>query len=279
MLSPRFISFLFLILFSALILTCANNSPLEPDAGEVSAISASMQMPHKGLLAAELTKIHLTVSGSGMTSIEKDLTLTGSSASGKIEVPVDKKLTLAALAYKDTVKVLQGSVAFTAKKGAANAVQIPMDFAVAAIILTPPDSSYSVSDTVSIHLEARHVTDLSALGARVSFDTAFVEILDFTREDNFLSSNAGAVVPLTFSKDDTKGTLDVILGIFPATGAVSSENAANTKIAHISLKAKKQGSTRITISLDNQVDSDLGLFDKNAILLYSLSLGSEVHIQ
>ena len=279
MLSRKFITLFPLILFSVLILTCTDYAPTEPKPGELSAISASMQMPHKGLLTAELTKIRLIVSGSGMDSIKKDLALTGSSASGQIEVPVDKKLTLAALAFKDSVMVLQGSVAFTAKKGATNAVQIPMDFAVPAVILTPPDSSYSVSDTVSIHLEARHVTDLSVLGARVSFDTAFVEITDYTREDAFLSSNAGAVVPLKFSQDSAKGTLDVILGIFPSTGAVSSENAANTKIANISFKAKKSGSTRIAISLDNQADSDLGLFDKNAELLYSLSLGSEVHIQ
>ena len=86
MLSSKFITLFPVILFSALILTCADYAPTGPKPGELSAISASMQMPHEGLLAAELTKIRLIVSGSGMDSIKKDLMLTGSSAKGQVEV-------------------------------------------------------------------------------------------------------------------------------------------------------------------------------------------------
>jgi hypothetical protein len=219
-----------------------------------------------------LTKILLQVSGEGIDTINQELTMEGSTARGQVKVPKKKDLLFSVTAYNDTVAVLSGSQVFNTKDG--KTVEIDLDFLVAALILSPPNVTVKKDSTVTFALSARHVTDLGTVGARVSFDASKLQVVDLQREDDFLTSQSGAVNQLVFSKDNTAGTVSLVIGIVPATAAVSGDGT----IAKIVFKTQQTGTTDVDLSLDAGVDSDLGFFDKNADPLYAIGLGSRINV-
>jgi len=254
---------------------CSRMTPNGPDKLSDVSVTTSLKLPHRGLSAASLTKILLEVTGPEIKKIEKELILIGTKASTSIKVPADKQLTFKVTAFQDTVAVLQGQANLKAKGGDKISLPIKLNFLVPAIILTPPDTKINAGDTLTVYLQARKVSDLSTIGARIKFDYTKLNVIELGREDDFLIKNGGTVNQLRFTKDNTKGTVEIVLGVFPASKAVSDSG----KIGRIVFKALQADTVDLSLSLDNSFDSDLGLFDKNANLMYSLALGNRIIIQ
>jgi len=263
--------FILFLVFSG----CSRLVPNGPDKLSDVAVTASLQMPHRGLSAASITRILLEITGADFTTIEKELVLTGTKAKASIKVPGDKKLTFKATAFQDTIAVLQGQTNLNTKGGDKVSLPIKLDFLVPALIITPPQAVINIGDSLTVYLQARKVSDLSTVGARITFDETSLNVIDMGREDDFLNKNGGTVNQLLFTKDNEQGTIDVVLGVFPASSAVSDSG----KIGRIVFKALQAGTVDLSISLDNAFNSDLGLFDKNANLMYSLALGNRIIIQ
>jgi hypothetical protein len=219
----------------------------------------------------------LEVTGGGIQKIERELTMDEGGASGQVSVPVNKSLTYTVTAYRDETEVLGGSTEYTAKKGGGNDIQIVLDYLIPALILTPSRATLAVNGTLNVYLEARGVTDLATLGARITFDPGVLQVTDLGREDDFLIKGGGSVLPAPggFTKDNSLGRVTIILSIFPATKAVSG----NGRVGRIEFKAIGFGTTPLDLSVDNAIDNSLGLFDKKADLMDSLGLGSELTIE
>lgn len=254
------------------IIGCGGIAPFGPEDTQDTAITASLNFSHGRILSLALTRILLQVSGKGIDTIEQELSLEGSTARGQVKVPKNKDLIFTVTAYNETMAVLSGSQPFNTKDG--KTVQINLDFLVAALILSPPTVTVKKDDTVTFSLSARKVLDLGVVGARVQFDAARLQVVDLQREDDFLTSQSGAVNQLVFTKDNTKGTVSLVIGIVPAAAAVSGEGT----IAKIVFKTLQTGTTDVELSLDAEVDSDLGFYDKNADPLYAIGLGSRITV-
>ncbi len=258
------------------ILGCGLMTPNEPQTGDRVSIAASVNMPHQALATADLSSIVMVVTGNDIETIQTNLVLDGTKAKGSIEVPVDKQLTFTVSAYKDTVKVLEGSTVTTVKKGQANSIPITLDFLISAIILTPPDSVISVGDSISVFLQARSPDSLSAIGARISFNHNSLQVVDLSVEQDYLESNGGNVNLLKFTQDNSNGTVDLVVGIFPASSYV---NSVDGKVGKIVFRAISADTVDLGLSVNNEDDSDLGVFDYKADLVNSLGLGSRIIIQ
>lgn len=265
---PLFITLL------AMLIGCAKDSPLTPKIEDQAAIAADVKISQKGYAAAALDSLVLKVTGEGV-KIHTALIIDGTKAQTRLQVPADKKLLMEVTGYQDTTAVLFGSSEFTAKKDVPNSVQVQLNFLVPTIILSPPDSVLHKGDRIEIHLAARNVVDMATFGAEVQFDPAKLKVVELDREDAFLKANYGSVMQLQFTKDNAAGTVKAVLGIFPASSAVSG----NGNIGKIVFEALDADTTDIAIRIDNQQHSDLGLFDKNANLMYSVGLGSRLYIQ
>ncbi|MBN1997399.1 hypothetical protein JW935_07600 [candidate division KSB1 bacterium] len=258
----------------ALIAGCSQLVPTEPENTGPGAVTASIAFADGKLSALALTKIVLTVTGSGIDPITQNMNLTGGGASAQVKVPKDKQVEFTATAYKDTVQVMQGSTSYKPTSNNQQ-VKIDMHFLVPALILTPLEITVRKNDTVTIYINARHVSLLSTIGTQITFDPTRLQVTDLGREDDFLKSEGGSVNSLVFSKDNTAGTVDVVLGIVPgSTAAVSGDG----KIARIVFQAVEAGTVNLSLLLDNAVNSNLGVFDNNANLVYSIGLGGRIQI-
>jgi hypothetical protein len=118
------------------------------------------------------------------------------------------------------------------------------------------------------------VTGMSTIGTQVTFDTSKVLVKDLGREDTFLKSQGGSVNTLKFSKDNIAGKVDMVLGVFPGSASVSGDG----KIGRIVFEARQKGVVDLHLLLDNTADPDLGLYDKNANLLYAIGLGGRITV-
>ncbi len=267
-----YIVFAFILL---LIFGCATESPFSPQPVEQASVAASIKMNQRGYSAASLDSLLLEVTGDGLKKIKKNLVIDGTKAHAQIDVPTGKKLRMQVTGYQDSTAVLFGANDFTAEKGQTAPVQIKLDFLVPTIILSPPDGSLKKGDRLTIHLAARNVVEMATFGAQVQFDPTKLKVVELEREDSFLKSNAGSVMQLQFTKDNTAGTVNAVLGIFPASSGVSGSG----NIGKIVFEALDTDTTEIAIRVDNKENSDWGLFDKNANLMYSVGLGSRLSIE
>ncbi len=264
------------IVFSLLLLLgCATESPFSPQHIEHAAVSTSIKMSQQGYSATSLDSLLLEVTGKGVKKIKKTLFIDGAKAYAQIDVPAGKELRMEVTGYQDSTAVLFGANDFTAEKGQVAPVHIKLDFLVPTIILSPPDTTLNRGDRVAVFLAARSVVDLATFGAQIRFDPAKLQVVELERQDDFLKSNAGSVMQLEFTKDNVAGTIDAVLGIFPASSGVSGSG----NIGKIVFEALDTDTTEIAIRVDNSQNSDLGLFDKNANLMYSVGLGSRLLIQ
>jgi hypothetical protein len=264
------LGFILLLLFG-----CATESPFSPQSVDQAAVATSIKMSQKGYSAASLDSLLLLVKGDGIKTIKKMLIIDGTKAYTQVDVPTGKQLRMEVTGYQDSTAVLFGANDFTAKKGETAPVQIKLDFLVPTIILTPPDTSLKKGDRLSVYLAARNVVELATFGAQIQFDPTKLKVVELERQDEFLKSNAGSVMQLEFTKDNAAGTVDAVLGIFPASSGVSGSG----NIGKIVFEALETDTTEIAIRVDNAVNSDLGLFDKNANLMYSVGLGSRLLIE
>ncbi len=234
--------------------------------------SLNVQVP---LPLINATKAMLKIIGIGMDSVEQELTITDGVASGTVDVPAGPSRTFVISVYKDGLAVLNGQsvINVTDKTGDIN---INLDqYLVPAILLTADKATVAVNDLVTVYLSAANMTDLATFGAQVQFDNTKFMVTDLGREDAFLTQNGGSVNQLEFKKDNVQGTVDIILGIFPASAAVSGSG----NVAKIVFKALQSGTFDITLLLDTNVDPDLGIYDKNATLIPSLAVNSQITVQ
>jgi hypothetical protein len=269
---------LLVALFSLAIVSCSKLTPVSSGSDDEAAIVASIDMSQTGLSASAISSILMQVSGAGMDTVRKQLTLDGTKATLQLKVKAGKSRTFSAIAYQGTLAVLRGTTTIDLVAGKSTNVPISMEFSIAAVILSPPDTTVAKDASFTLYLKARHVTDLCTFGARISFDKTRLKVLDLGREDAFLKSGDGSINQLRFTKDTTTttGKIDIVLGVFPASKAVSGEEGM---IGRIVFKALTAGTADLNISLDSTADSDLGLYDKNANLIPSIALGSRITVQ
>ncbi len=266
---------LFVLALLAFTFSCNQAVPIEPPNSEEAAITASIDLSHTQLTASAITDILLQVSGAGMDTVRKHLTLDGTKATAQLKVKAGKSRTFTATAYQGATTVLSGSSTMDLAAGKSANVAIRLNFLISAIMLSPPDTSVAKDASFTLYIKARNVTDLCTFGAKISFDKTKLEVLDLGREDTFLKSNGGAINQLRFTKDNTLGKVEMVLGVFPATTSVTGDG----KIGKIVFKALAAGTANLTISMDTAADADLGLYDKNANLVNSLALGGQITIR
>ena len=72
---------------------------------------------------------------------------------------------------------------------------------------------------------------------------------------------------MEFSNNSEQGYIKIVLGIFPASIYVGDESQTEHRIASIKFKAISVGDAALDLSIDNNEDSDLGIFDSHANLV------------
>ncbi len=260
------------------LLSCTPRSPVSPTASEQAALSASLHITQKHYSAANLDSLVLVVADDRTkeTVVRRKIILKGVKAQEKINVPAEKNLLVSVTGYRESTAVLYGSkTVMPLNKGASADVHITLDFLVPTIILSPPDAAAQNGDTVSVYLEARNVIELAAFGCLVQFDPSVLQVKELGRTDDFLRRNRGTVTQMAFAEDNVNGTVRVVLGIFPAGAAVSGSG----RIGRIVFRCTRPDTTEISVHVDNRTDSDLGLFNKNADLMYSVGLGCRLIVK
>ncbi len=254
---------------------CSKMPSTAPEVVETSAMSASIQMAEKNYAASSLDSLILQVSGPEITPIRRKLLVDGTQAHDQLQVPAGKQVKVEVTGYQDTTAVLYGSKTLTAEKNKTAPVDIVLDFMVPTIILSPPDSVLQKGQQIEVFLAARNVMEMATFGTEVHFDPTKLRVVDLGREDGFLTANRGSVMQLEFTKDNDAGVVKAVLGVFPASSAVSGSG----NVGRIVFEALATDTTDISLRIDNSVHSDLGLFDKAANLMYSVGLGSRLYIQ
>lgn len=267
----------FLLMVLAFVWGCSQLSPTGPDAADegTASIAASLSVKKELAAVADIDSIQIKVYGSSIDTINKKIAFAGPGTKVSLQVPAGKALVMEVMALRGATVVLHGSTSFKAEKNKTHSIIIKMNYMLASLILTPPDTTYAKDQNFDIYLSARNVTNLASLGAQVKFDTSAFTVVDMERLDTFLESKSGTVFPLKFSKDNTKGQVDIQLALFPASASVTGDG----DICKITFKAKKTGISEIDLLLDNAANSNWGLFDNTATLISSLGLGSKVTIQ
>lgn len=264
-----------LILTAVLVLQCSRLAPTEPEVMEQASLSASLHMTDRNYSASNLDSLVFEITGKDVKPIRKKIIFNGVRIEDKIKVPAQKSLLIAATGYQDTTAVLYGSQTVDAIGiGKSANVHITLGFLVSTIILTPPAVQLTTGQQIEVFLSARNVIELATFGCLVRFDPTMLQVVELGRQDDFLKANRGTVTQLEFTHDNVDGNVRAVFGIFPASSAVSGSG----NVGRIVFKALRSGITDVSIQVDNRKNSDLGLFNKNADLLYSVGLGSRITI-
>jgi len=137
------------------------------------------------------------------------------------------------------------------------------------VLLTSETSSAAVGEVVEAELGVEAIGELAAIGVTLSFDIYKLEVVQLSREDEWLTSNGGTVQQMEFSTDEENGITKIVLAIFPRndTTAVGDETEIFHPIALMRIRTLSAGDATMTVSIDNTVDSDLGVFDADANLV------------
>jgi hypothetical protein len=273
----KFNAFVYLTLcMIILIWGCSQLAPNGPQAAmdKSASISASLSVHENIMATADIDTIQIKVYGSGIDTIKKDISFDGPGTSVSLKVPAGKSLILEVMALKGNVVVLRGSNSFLAEKDQTIQISIKMEYMLSSLILSPPDSSFNLTDQFDIYVSARNVTNMATIGAQVKFDTSAFKVLDIAQIDSFLQTNSGNILPLNFSKDNINGEVNIQLGLVPSLAAVSGKG----DICKITFQPKKTGNAEIGLNINNSENANWGLFDSNAKLISSLGLGSKIVI-
>ncbi len=266
---------LFFLFVYALSISCSKLSPLDSPENSYSSIAAHVKFMEPRLSAASFDSLILTIKGKDVNTVKQKLTLEGTKANAHVKVPADVELTASVTAFKDSMQVMQGDNTFSVDAGKTVALTIKMDFLVPTIILSPPDSVLFKGEKITLYLAARSIVDMATFGAQVQFDPSILQVEELGREDDFLTSKAGNVNQLLFTQNNEKGTIDVVLGIFPASKCVTGEG----NVGRIVFTAISSGTTDLSIRIDHDKNSNYALFDKNADLMYAMGLGGRITVQ
>ncbi|HNW58333.1 MAG TPA: cohesin domain-containing protein [bacterium] len=257
----------------ALLAACAQPLSPEPEPAAEARVTAAFSLSKAALLETGISRLVLSVSGSGMKTMSIDTAIT---AEGRfkttLKVAPGKNRVFRVSAYQDTALVLAGSDSLDLKAGQKTTLNLTLKFQVPALSLTPIDTTLAANSTFTVYVKAHHVDSLCTIGTRLKFDPAQLQVVELGREDDFLKKNGGAVTQLQFSRDNSAGEVNLQLGIFPAGKSVSGEG----RIARVVFKAMTASTAEIDLLLHG---TDLGLYDKNAQSLEAVALGSRIVIQ
>lgn len=255
--------------------SCSQISPVSPQQQPVVTVAASVQSPDQYFRASALDSMILLVSGESIEPVRTALIIDGVKASTQLQVSGGDSLHFSVIGYTDSTEVLRGDTTLVPSAGKKLSLAMKLNYLVSTIITTPPDTVVQKNEEIAIVLQARGVTDLGTFGAEVHYDPEVLQVVGLYRQDEFLKMNSGSVMQMSFNDEPETGVVKIILGIFPASAAVSG----NGPIAKLLFKAVQVDTTQIMIKVDNQQDSDLGMFNSSADLIYSLGLGSRICIQ
>ncbi|HOX86476.1 MAG TPA: cohesin domain-containing protein [bacterium] len=255
-------------------LACQSLAPTEPHGGDVITVQTALDLTAAGLSTTGLSRLALEVSASDMDTVRTDLTLSDGYARASLKVPAGKNRTFTALGYRQSDLVLRGSTTKDLQKGKEVKVEIEFDYLLPTVILSPPRLTVAADSQFTLYLAARQMQKLAAFGARLTFDPTRLRVEELGRENAFLTSQGGSITQMQFSRNNTLGQVDVVLGVFPAAKAVSGTG----NIARVVFKALQNGPTSIELHLDKNTHADLGLYDDQAHVIEVLALSCAVTV-
>lgn len=272
--SARIISLVALVVLLGT--ACEEPMLVEPSAASYARVTANFSLLKTAMTGSGIDSLAVQVTGAGMDTMTMAIPVT---AEGQIrlemKVPSGSNRVFSVAAYREDTAVMAGRDSLDLKAGKDAVLNMKLGFLVPALSLTPIDTTVAVNSTFTLYVRAHHVDSLCTIGARLKFDPARLQAVDLGREDDFLKKNGGAVTQLQFSKDNTAGEVNLLLGIFPATKSVSGEGA----IARIVFKAVTGPAAEVGLSIKQTDGSDLGLYDQHANLMPAIALGSRIIIQ
>ena len=255
---------------------CGWFSPNEPTTADHTSVTTSVNFPGQSLSVMAVSRIDLVVFGAGVDTIKTQLTLNGTRATGQVSVPVNKTLTFQVTVYDaNNVILLQGQTVTTVSKDQANSIAVTLQFQVPALILTPTQASIAVGDSIEVMLQARNVSNMTSLGARILFDQTRLQVVDLDIDPDFISGNDGELVLLPVDQDFTTGKVDIVMGVVPASSSVSGDGI----LGKVLFKTLVADTVDLDISLDSTTDSDLGMYNSTAQSVDALTLGNRLIIQ
>ena len=135
------------------------------------------------------------------------------------------------------------------------------------VALRTASSEVSVGEIFTVDVVVKQVKELASIGVKVKYPVEKLEVTELDRDDSWLSSNGGTVQQMEFSNNTEHGYVKIVLGIFPANKYVGDESQTEHRIASIKFKAISVGNAALDLSIDNNEDSDLGIFDSHANLV------------
>ena len=128
-------------------------------------------------------------------------------------------------------------------------------------------SSAVVNEIIDADLGLKAVQEIAAVGVKITYNPAKIEITELNRDDSYFTSGGGTVQQMEFSVDNDNGVAKMVLAIFPSDSAVGDDSETFHRIASLQIRALSPGDASLSISIDNSADSDLGIFDRNANLV------------
>lgn len=134
------------------------------------------------------------------------------------------------------------------------------------ILLTCTSTNAVVGEILDVDLAAKGIANLATIGVKITYDPLKINVIELNRYDAWLSSNGGSVNQMAFFDDDA-GNVKIVLGIFPATCAVGDASETLHTIAKLRIAGISPGNATLSVSVNNAVDSDLGVFDNQANLV------------
>lgn len=266
----------FFVLLSAIVLSCDYSGPTTPEIGSV-APTIKVSLPKISATPMRINRVALKIFGAGMDTLKSDMTISesGTRASGRVKVPYGDSRTFKVDAFMDSIRVFSGQKSVKIESGKTVSVDIPMTLQVAALTLSPNDTTLTVGTEFTMKIRVNKVVNLTTLGTILKFDPALLQVKDLVREDSFLKSGGGSVQQISLGKDNTAGQVKLILGILPSASSVSGDGY----ICQVTFKTIAAGTTRIWLEADPKLSSDLGLFNQSAQSITAYGLDGIVVIR
>ncbi len=257
-----------------LLFRCSNEMPTASFKQQNSSVAASITFPKQAALTP-IDSLRLDITGEDIESQNFVLSLDGTTAFQKVTVPSEKEITFTATAFHQGSALLRGQRTFTAKAGENTELLLIMEFLVPAVILTPPDSTVTVGDTLNVVINVRQVEKMARIGVLIEYPPNLLNIEHMKPVKHFLLQNARDIIPNQFSFNNAAGQAFIKLRVTPASAAPSGDG----KIARITFRAQRNGMPDIQVILQSDTDPALGLYDENDDRMTAYGFGSRLVVE
>lgn len=264
------------LLIATLLWSCRQSAPTAPAPDKSGDAIASINLANWDAAVVGFTKVIILVTGKDMDSLRKELTPQAGVLKDTLRVPSGNRRIFQVTAYKNTTAVMAAGDTVNLAAGKTVALTLKMSFLIPAITLTPTEKTIAVNDTFSVYFKVHKVDSLAGVGVRLTFDKNKLQAIDLGREDAFLTSRSATIVPLQFSRDNSLGQVNLVLGLIGPQQAVSGEGL----IGRVLFKALTSGaSSELVLQADNSVDSNWGLLTNQGVYLNAFTIGSKVTVR